>query len=79
MESKKIVHVHLKDQEFNGKTDFYFGSIAAIYDLLPYYVIGVRYSSLENYLWHRGGSYENLRCQVTIGEIIRKRQAAKKP
>ncbi len=71
MESKKVIHVHLIDQSFNGQTDFYFGSIAAIYDKLNYYVLGIRQNSLMQSLW-KNGVYENIRCRVTLGEIIRK-------
>lgn len=75
MESKKVVHVHLIDQEFNGKTDFYFGSIAAIYDTLPEYIIGMKKNSLMQYLWHRNGKYESNRVQVTVDEIHRKKNS----
>lgn len=75
MESKKVIHIQLKDQSFNGKSDFYFGSIAAVYETLNNYILGVKQSTLMQYLWHRGGEYENDRCKVSSGEIIRKTSA----
>ena len=72
MESKKIIHVHLIDQSFNGQTDFYFGSVAAIYDKLNHYVLGIRQRSLMQSLWKNRGMFENPRCRVNSGEIIRK-------
>ena len=34
MEAKKIVHLQFKEP-YNGETDFYFGSLKAIYDTVP--------------------------------------------
>ncbi len=72
MESKKVIHVHLIGQLFNGQTDFYFGSVAAVYETLNHRVLGIRQSSLMQSLWKSGGVYENPRCRVTSGKIIRK-------
>ncbi len=72
MESKKVIHVHLIGQSFNGQTDFYFGSVAAVYETLNHYVLGVRYRTLMQSLCDNGGEFENARCRVTSGEIIRK-------
>lgn len=74
MESRKVVHVHLIGQTFNGQTDFYFGSVAAIYGTLNPHILGIRYRSLVQSLSDNGGSYENARCRVASGEIIRKKQ-----
>lgn len=72
MESKKVIHVHLIGQSFNGQTDFYFGSVAAIYEKLTNDILGIRQNSLMQSLWKNKGRYENIRCRVTSGEIIRK-------
>lgn len=72
MESKKVIHVHLMNQSFNGRTDFYFGSVAAVYAVLNHYVLGVKYRTLMQSLRDNGGEFENARCRVTSGEIIRK-------
>ena len=72
MESKKVIHVHLIGQSFNGQTDFYFGSVAAIYDTLSHSVLGIKQRSLMQTLWKSDGVYENPRCRVIAGEIIRK-------
>lgn len=72
MESKKVIHVQLKNQSFNDKSDFYFGSVAAVYETLNNYILGVKQSTLMQYLWQRGGEYENERCRISTGEILRK-------
>lgn len=71
MESKKVIHVHLINQTFRERSDFYFGSVAAIYEVLNHYVLGVRYRTLAQSL-HDNGEFENARCRVTSGEMIRK-------
>jgi len=43
---QKVVHVYLIFE----KKDFYFGSIAAIYDILSPEQIGVKYNTLRNYI-----------------------------
>ena len=74
MESRKVVHVHLHEP-FEGKTDYYFGSLAAIYASLPEEVVGIKYKSLTAKKFSR---YENKRCVVIVDEIKRKHQNEKK-
>lgn len=78
MESNKVIHVHLKDQSLNGQSDFYFGSVAAVYEVLSHLILGVKQSTLMQYLWNRDGKYENARCKVITGELIRKTSARSK-
>jgi hypothetical protein len=47
MEAKKIVHLQFKEP-YNGETDFYFGSLKAIYDTVPIGAVGITYKSLTN-------------------------------
>ena len=74
MESKKVIRIELKTQSVDGQNEFFFGSIAAVYDKLSAKHLGVTQKTMANYLWHRGGMYENELCKVTTGEIIRKGQ-----
>lgn len=67
MESKKIVHVHLKEP-YEGKEDYYFGSLRAIYTVLPEVVVGLRYKSLTAKKFSR---YENKRCVIIVDALIR--------
>lgn len=67
MESKKIVHVHLKEP-FEGKEDYYFGSLRAIYATIPEVAIGLTYKSLTAKKFSR---YENKKCVINVDEIKR--------
>ena len=70
MEAKKIVHLQFKEP-YNGETDFYFGSLKAIYDTVPIGTVGITYKSLTNAT--RGRSeYENKKVLIRIGQIQRK-------
>lgn len=71
MESKKIVHLHLKTP-FNNETEFYFGSVKAIFDLFDRSVLGVTYDYLVNSIRIKKGTFENKKILVRIGEIYRK-------
>lgn len=70
MESKKIVHVKLKEPK-DGRKDYYFGSLLAIYDNLSRDDVGIAYKSLTNAL--RGKEYyENKKCIIRVGKLERK-------
>lgn len=73
MESRKVVHVHLHEP-YEGKTDYYFGSLAAIYATLPDDVVGIKYKSLTAKKFSR---YENKHCVVNVDEIKRNPQNIK--
>lgn len=73
MESRKIVHVHL-NEPYEGKSDYYFGSLAAIYASLPEEVVGIKYKSLTAKRFSR---YENKRCVINVDEIKRNPQNTK--
>ena len=68
--STKVVHVRMKDP-FEGQSDFYFGSIKAIYDSIPQDRIGISYKSLTNH-GIKGNRYENSLCSIDIGMMKRK-------
>jgi len=69
----KVVHIKLKEPH-NGETEFYFGSLKAIYDSIPQYMVGIAYKSLTNAL--RGKSeYENKYCSIKVGMLKQKKQS----
>lgn len=74
MESKKIVHVHLKEP-YEGKADYYFGSLRAIYSIIPEVVLGLRYKSLTAKKFSR---YENKNCVIIVDVITRNPQSSAK-
>lgn len=74
MKEPKIIHVRLREPAPGYDTDYYFGSLAAIYDVLPEQAVGIRYDSLVNSFTRRGGLYENPRCVIRQGILHRKRQ-----
>lgn len=68
--STKVVHLRL-NEPFEGQTDFYFGSIKAIYDSIPQDRVGIAYKSLTNH-GIRDGRYTNNLCSIDIGVMRRK-------
>ena len=70
----KIVHVQLV-QPYNGKANYYFGSIAAIYDTLPVEIVGIAKSSL----WEMGDLYQGKKATIRKSTIIRKRTNRQSP
>lgn len=65
----KVVHVQL-ERPYKGKQNYYFGSVAAIYDTLPVSSVGITKESL----WHAltVGEYRSKTATIRKGEIIRK-------
>lgn len=47
MSERKVIHVELKEP-YNGKRNYYFGSVAAIYDTLPVEIVGIAAGALWN-------------------------------
>ena len=68
----KVVHLHLKKPR-DGQLDFYFGSVLAMYSVLTREDVGAHYRTITHTLLH-AGVYENKKCIVRLGELIRKRQ-----
>lgn len=64
---EKIIHVHLVFE----KKDYYFGSIAAIYDVLTPEQVGVKYNTLRNAKWREISVYQTDRAIIKQGELIR--------
>lgn len=53
-----------------GMTNFYFGSLKAVYDIMPRENVGITYKALTNAI-HGKGFYENKKVVVRIGRLIR--------
>lgn len=71
----KIVHLHLK-VPINDKSDFFFGSIKAIFDYVPEDAVGIKYKSLTSALRGRD-FYQNKHCTVRIDTLLTKKQQHK--
>jgi hypothetical protein len=54
--------------------DYYFGSIAAIYEQLTAQEIGIQASSLYNYDFNKHPFYQNNKCFIRKGMLITKQQ-----
>ncbi len=72
MKQNNVIHVELKEP-YQGKKNWYFGSIAAIYEQLPKEVIGAG----KEWLWQclRGKEeYETKKAVVRRSKVITKQQ-----
>ena len=67
----KIYHVEMKEP-IEGRKHFYFGSQAAIYEVFSTSQVGISYKSLTNKYDLTEKPYENRKCIILIGELIRK-------
>ena len=63
----KVIHVQL----LQGRRNYYFGSIPAIYSVLTAEDIGITQSSLERVGLSRGGVVLNKKASIRAGELIR--------
>lgn len=74
MATQKIVHLHMKIPITGvNETDFYFGSIKAIFDFVPEDAVGIKYKSLTNALRGRD-FYENKHITVRVSSLLTKQQ-----
>jgi hypothetical protein len=69
----KVIHVHL----MQGRKNYYFGSIPAIYSVLTADDIGIKQSSLERVGLSKGGVVLNKKAVIQAGELIRAKIAQK--
>lgn len=66
----KVVHLFFKEP-YKNKSDLYFSSLKAIYEVVPIEAVGIRYKSLTNAI--RGKEqYENKKVVIRIGQLVRK-------
>ena len=66
----KVIHVQL----IQGRKNYYFGSISAIYSVLSADDIGIRQSSLERIGLSKGGVVLNKKAIIKVGELIRSKK-----
>ena len=66
----KVIHVQL----IQGRKNYYFGSISAIYSVLSADDIGIRQSSLERIGLSKGGVVLNKKAIIKAGESIRSKK-----
>lgn len=67
---QKVVHVYLIFE----KKDFYFGSMAAIYDVLSPERIGTKYNTLRNYDWKNNSVFLTQKAIIKVGILHRSAQ-----
>ncbi len=63
----KVVYVHLIFE----KKDYFFGSIAAIYDHLDAQRVGASYNTLRNVRWKDTSVHTTSRAVIRIGRLLR--------
>lgn len=66
----KVVHVHL----LNGRKNYYFGSISAVYSVLTEDEVGMKKSTLLYSGLADGGVVLTNKAMIRQGELIRNRQ-----
>lgn len=66
-QQRKVVHVELKEP-YKDKHHWYFGSILAIYDILPVDVVGITHKSLWNVL-AKNGKYTTKTATIRLGVL----------
>lgn len=70
----KVIHVHL----IQGRKNYYFGSIPAIYSVLTAEEIGIKQCSLERAGLSKGGVVLNKKACIMAGELIRSKATKKR-
>ena len=65
----KVVHVNLYEP-YNGQSDYYFGSLVAIYDQRAKERIGVVYTNLCTQLRAGCNLYRNKFCTVRVSHLL---------
>lgn len=66
----KVIYVQL----IQGRKNYYFGSIPAIYSVLSAEDIGIRQSSLERIGLSKGGVVLNKKAIIKAGELIQSKK-----
>jgi hypothetical protein len=76
-----LYHLHLKNANpvLPAKVDFYFGSIASIYEAFTGAQLGIAQQSLYDFGITPDRPYENKICVIRRSELKRKRGGRKKP
>mgnify|MGYP001199971878 CR=1 FL=1 len=64
---RKVIHVYIYDTNSN----YYFGSLTAIYIVLTPDQVGIKYQSLKNYFNSSGSNeYRNKKCTIIKDYLI---------
>lgn len=71
MDSTTVTYIHLKDQSLYGRSDWFFGSVAAAYGKMNRQMLGITKNALLEHFREHGGRYENERCLIIRGNLIR--------
>nr|DAH61524.1 MAG TPA: hypothetical protein [Caudoviricetes sp.] len=66
-QQRKVIHVEL-NEPYKDKHHWYFGSITAIYDILPVDVVGIAHTSLWNVL-AKNGEYKTKTATIRLGVL----------
>jgi hypothetical protein len=76
-----LYHLHLKvtNTAIPFKVDYYFGSIASIYEAFTAAHLGIAQQSLYDYGITPEKPYENKICTISKSEIKRKKGGRRKP
>lgn len=61
----KLVHLHLH-RPHNGRAEYYFGSVAAMFDAMNTNIVGVSPQTLRNYRFKDVEFYANKYCTIEI-------------
>jgi hypothetical protein len=67
-----LTEAEAKYPTYVGETDFYFGSLAAIYDTFTPEVIGCKVRNLWNVGVARGVEYRGAKCRITSIRVYHK-------
>jgi len=68
-----VYHLHLHDPKYK-KSDFYFSSLSAIYEVFSVHDIGCTVQTLWNRKVARGNAYSNSKCTITVEPLFSKEQ-----
>lgn len=71
MDSTSVIYIHLKGEPVEGKNDWFFGSVAAAYGTMNRQILGITKNMLLLHFREHGGRYENERCLIIRGNLIR--------
>lgn len=71
MKIDKVYHVRLTS-EHNGKKDYFFGSLAAIYSILTPEIVGCKVENLWNKNLNIGDCYDSGKCTISVHELHKK-------
>lgn len=74
---QKVVHCRLRQGNIDGEIDFYFGSVKALCDSIPYDLRHISTGALCDALRYAGGRYANKYIECHIGYLVTASQKTK--